>query len=187
MQQIAIIAAFAATCLALPSGPTQYQYYINGTLLPTPDVFSPIKLNGIPIGTEELHPSSVNGTVHLLTDGHHFGHEDWVLSGRNGLSWEYRPDLKHHQAKRQSGAQGSYTYVASDGIQRSVTFTADDTGFIAHASNYASTQTSLQWEYSNESSTRFILELAGSAVETVTDILEGDLTNIFFNALEIFA
>lgn len=144
-----------------------------------------MKLNGIPIGTKELHPSSVNGTIHLLTDGHHFGHEDWVLSGRNGISWEYRPDLKHGLTKR--AVQGFYNFEGSAGIVRTVTYTADNSGFVATPFNYASTQTSLQWEFLNESHGKFIIEFASTVVETVTDILECDLTNIFFNALEIFA
>lgn len=64
---------------------------------------------------------------------------------------------------------------------------ADDAGFIAQPFNYASTQTNLQREYLNESHGKFVIEFASSVIETVTDILEGDLTNIFFNALETFA
>ncbi|PTB57098.1 hypothetical protein M431DRAFT_551344 [Trichoderma harzianum CBS 226.95] len=116
MQRIATIAAFAVTCIALHSGQTRYEYYTNNTLLPIPDIFSPIKLNGIPISTKVLHPSSANGAIHLLKDGHHFDHEDWALSGRNGISWEYRPDLKHDRAKRAGTAQGFYNFEGSDGF-----------------------------------------------------------------------
>ncbi|KAM6480441.1 hypothetical protein HDV62DRAFT_110813 [Trichoderma sp. SZMC 28011] len=185
MQRIATFAAFAVTCLALPSGQTRYEYYTNGTLLPIPDVFSPIKLNGIPIGTNELHPSSANGTTHLLTDGHHFGHKDWVLSGRNGISWEYRPDLKRDLPKR--AVQGFYNFVGSDGAPHTITYMADDAGFTPVGFHFPISETSLQWEYVNESHGRFIIEFASTVVETITDILEGDLTNIFMNALEIFA
>ncbi|KAK4066026.1 uncharacterized protein Triagg1_8335 [Trichoderma aggressivum f. europaeum] len=185
---VQVIAALAATCLALPSGRTRHEYYTNATLLSTPDVFRPIRLNGIPIGTKELQPYSVNGTVHLLTDGRRFGHDDWVLPGRNGISWEYRPDSKHGWANRASPTQGFYNFVGSGGFVHTITCTADDAGFVAQNFDHgAFSQSSLESEYLNESRGHFTIEFASDIVESATDIFEGDLTNIFFNALEIFA
>ncbi|KAL7935716.1 hypothetical protein V8C35DRAFT_278712 [Trichoderma chlorosporum] len=155
--------------------------------MPIPDSPIPITLNGIPIGTTELGPDSSNGTNHLLTDGHHFGHEDWAIFGTNGIPWEYRPDSKQPQAKRADPTvEGFYNFVGFDGQVHSITYMVGNS-LPPQFWTCDTTQTSLEWEYLNEDTGRFIIEFASDIVETIVDVLKGDLTNIFFNALEVFA
>lgn len=80
-------ALLAVTALAA----TEYHYHADTQILRRPTTLRPVTFNGVAIGTTELNKTAEPGTLHSLTDGHHFFHEDWYLSNSSssGPVWEY--------------------------------------------------------------------------------------------------
>lgn len=84
-----IIAVRTATAAVVPEGPSPIEYHYfksDGTEIELQNYSLPIMIKGVPIGTTELESTTASGASHHLSDGHHFGHEDWVI---NGSSWQY--------------------------------------------------------------------------------------------------
>lgn len=80
-------ALLAVTALAA----TEYHYHADTQILRRPTTLRPVTFNGVAIGTTELNKTAEPGTLHSLTDGHHFFHEGWYLSNSSssGPVWEY--------------------------------------------------------------------------------------------------
>lgn len=70
---------------------TEYRYFTSGKEVLRANHTTPVTFNGIPIGTIEHNSTTEPGTIHSLSEGHHFGHRGWYITDTNGGAWEYLP------------------------------------------------------------------------------------------------
>ena len=182
-----------ATCS--PVTPS-YHYVAGGRAFRLLDHNVPITFNGIPIGTTELNSTAVAGTTHQLSEGHHFTHPGWVLSGNNSSNarWEYLPDLRHLDAQLKTRATtltlfeefqiaSGLTYRMEFGERLFLDDIVTTVGTITSGAVQSATSVSYlttQIDYSMD-----IWD--GGSIIVVTNSLTADFENLFFTALEFFA
>jgi hypothetical protein len=194
-------------------GSPEYHYHVahRNQEVQTANSSLPVMFNGNAIGTAELNLTAAPGTVHPLADGHHFYHADWVLTDRDGGSWEYLPG-RHDKAarllrtrnmahtRRQSynlqmaiqgnlGSGGGIPFSLTLDLKPAVdTFaTVQTLASDAGIANAVPSASSMSWKWVDPSNTQDLLWEVGQEVIAASTSLIGDLANIFFNAVDIFA
>lgn len=170
-----------------PASPEFHYQTEDGKTLNRPTVSRPVTFNGVAIGTTELNKTAEPGAIHLLEDGHHFFHKGWYLSNSAAGTpiWQYLPDHRNPSSdsqpkKRQSGYD--IDIDLGDGAQ----FLELDLSSWNMVWRSVPLVEEISW--STDWTGSFALDLFdnGSFVTSSTSLV-GDLVDIFFNALEIFA
>ncbi|PVH91336.1 hypothetical protein DM02DRAFT_664105 [Periconia macrospinosa] len=144
-----------------------YQYYHGSTLIKT-NVSSPVTFNGLAIGTTELNPNAVNGTLHNISDGHHFYHQDWRLSKRQSFEahfFEGASDFSVHGSE--------FNNVGGDQIINN--------GVI----NIVPESSSASWQFEHDSNPILDFFEGDSFVTSSIDII-GSIAGLALDAFEIF-
>lgn len=100
--------------IALASPLKVYNYTSGGQVVRTGNPALPVKFNGVPIHTVELPKKAKAGTLHHISEGHHFYHADWILTNKNGGSWEFRPGRKKSLVSRQGNAESEMLFQLAD-------------------------------------------------------------------------
>lgn len=178
-------AHLAVTALAV----TEYHYHAGNQTLRRPTTLRPVTFNGVAIGTTELNRTAELGTLHALTDGHHFFHEGWYLSNSSsaGPVWEYLPDHPNapssspEKIKRQSGQIEVYVNK-----QSAPYLSGAFVDYVQAFEEIPFTVQEVSWVTSGVGE-MFMDLFDDGAFVTASTSLVGDLVDIFCTALEIFA
>ena len=175
---------------------SSYRYLSGDTEVRRSNHSEPITFKGIPIGTAELSNVADPGTVHSLSEGHHFYQRGWYLSDVDGGAWQFLPNRKNATSrtiiKRQAktlgidiGTTNSVIAIIPGGdsggevlIPRTTVSTITK-GFIDSA-------TTASWDVAGEAAAALDFFDGASFVTSSTSLI-GDISSIFFNALELFA
>lgn len=166
----------------------EYRYITAGKELRRPTYLRPVTFNGVAIGTTELNSTGIPGTIHSLSDGHHFYQSGWYLSHTDTDEpvWMYFPDRRNQSysqpVKRQSedGYIQVYTeansspYISGAIVDFADTF--EPLSFTIH---------DLSWSTSGVGE-MFMDVFDNGAFVASSSALIGDLSNIFMNAFDIF-
>jgi hypothetical protein len=137
-----------------------------------------------------------------MSAGHHFCHEGWALTGKHGGSWVYHPRAKSINLAKRIGTPEPFeivewTATTPDSFRDSAgTNIFENSGFTTlDQIDHSKTFNKFVW-FVDTSSKRslppFGFEIEAlflpnrTPVATIADTV-GDLVNILFNALEIFA
>jgi hypothetical protein len=192
-----VVLLYVAGALSSPTT-SQYRYFHGIDEIQNLNHSRPVHFNGVAIGTNELDSEALNGTIHALADGHHFGQRGWYLSGTNGGSWEYLPELRSLMKRASCGSLPAGEYRVCSLISASTTVSclgalaargASDscTRFsVETLSNGAlGAATEFAWDVTSALTATDLFD--GSSFVTSSTALIGDLSSIFFNALEFFA
>lgn len=183
-----------ATSSAVVAGrapsPTTYQYYHGTTLIKT-NTSSPVTFNGVAIGTTELNPNAVNGTLHNLSDGHHFYHQDWFLTAANDGSWQYLPNRKDNKqkqglSKRQSFSANFFEGASDFMIHGSEFNTVGGDQIINNGViNIVPESSGASWQFEDDSSPTLDFFQDDNFITSSIDII-GSIAGLALNAFEIF-
>ncbi|RFU35022.1 hypothetical protein B7463_g1281, partial [Scytalidium lignicola] len=156
---------------------------------------TPIVFNGVEIGVNALGETATAGTVHALTDGHHFYQRDWFLTSANGASWEYLPGLRENftsQKNTKRQFEEDIAWMVFNGNVGPIAPTQDlavGAGGVLESVESVFAQpdlTEIGWDVISDSSSIIIDFIDDGEFITSSTALIGDLVDIFVNALDIF-
>jgi hypothetical protein len=186
LQTIILAGGFLAeVCIA----ESQFLYYSGDRLVKTNGT-QPVRFHGNPIGTIELAEVAESGAIQLMSEGHHFGQYDWVLTAQNNGSWEYRPGRKEKRGnvalqQRQTGsALFEYSGNFLTGLLFASTFPLSSTMSSGNV-NLGGEADVMDWFWSDSAGgdVDFTLnDIFVTAIDAVSDSVE----DIFFDALTLF-
>lgn len=140
---------------------------------------SPILFMGNPITAIELPAIAANGTIHQLSEGHHFFHPGWFLASDNGGVWQYLPELrsKVDASQRQNASKRTLATRADETLTLGIDSFPKEKIIITNDQNVLTPETierlindaeqfadSVNWAFS------------GPASETVIDIIDEGAT-----------
>jgi hypothetical protein len=172
--------------------PVEYHYRSGDKVLQRPTKFRPVTFNGIAVGVTELSQTAEDGTIHSLSDGHHFFHRGWYISDSDdGPAWKYLPQFRNQTTSLEKrsgdvdpGDLGTFQVVTD---RMSAPYLGGATiDFVDIIESPPFTIDEVSWTTANTNI--FGMDLYfDDAFVTSTDALFGELVDIFWNALEIFA
>lgn len=176
-----------ALCLGIAAGEPvgAFHYFHQSKSIPIANISEPITFNNIVIGVNELEETAKSGIIHNLTAGHHFYHENWYITDKNGGSWEYLPNL-HHMSKRGTEYLAARVYNSgSISLDISRNVASESSYFSPYVSDLANRLT-WQWTAAESAEVIELIDVGLSVVGSSTSVF-GDLANIAFYAIEFFA
>jgi hypothetical protein len=167
--------------------PVEYHYQSGDQVLQRPTKFKPVTFNGITVGVAELNQTAEVGTIHSLSDGHHFFHRGWSISDSDdGPVWKYLPQRRDQSSSLSKRVPGSETVQLYINRQSAPYLSGAVVDFLNVYEHAPFTVHEVSWSVAAGSDFGMDLYL-NEAFVTSTTALFGDLVNIFWNALEIFA
>jgi hypothetical protein len=179
----------------------EYRYFTNGRELERGNSSGvPVKFNKKPIGTTELPATAPSGTVHALSDGHHFRHKGWYLTDTNGGSWEYLPELSKNKTspiKRDADVTRlpslfyEFMFNTDPFTQGSLSGASGTNSPFILSQAGSGAAGDFIWAWGNPG-LNHIVDLAIEESDGLLDlvagstVIGGDLEDIWFNAVDIF-
>ncbi|KAH8803618.1 hypothetical protein F5884DRAFT_861937 [Xylogone sp. PMI_703] len=185
----------AAVCSPVIS---QYRYVhsVNASKeIRRPDYSTPVTFNNVSIGTKALDETAESGTIHALTDGHHFFQKDWFLTSTNGGSWVYLPNLRETftaHRKRQTAEMEIAWNVYNGNIGPLYVgqgLAVGEGGLLETVESVFAEPdlTEIGWDVISDTASDIIIDfIDDGAFITSSTAFIGDLVDIFVNALDIF-
>lgn len=167
--------------------PQEYRYITADKELRRPTYSRPVTFNGVAIGTMELNSTVTPGTIHSLSDGHHFYQPGWYLSHTDTDEpvWKYLPDRRNQSSSQPVKRQSGTISVVVDRMSAPY-ITGALVDFVDTYEPTPFTIDELSW-FTSGVSEMFMDVFDDGAFVTSSSALIGDLFDIFINAFEIFA